>query len=221
MLLYILMMVFGQVIDFSDRCAASTCVIKDLPFGVGVETIDWQMKQKAPYANRVVLNGGSSIHYIGYKFQGMVETYDFNCFFNESGQFGAMSAIFKPSNGDYEYPEILNLYFTLRDQIISSEQYDSVEFQYAFKEPFRGTTEREAIEGIYSYLEDAALKQDKNDRMSKYRFGKVWAKFKHKNNPNVRAVVLLSYIEDHGNTDSQLYVTVSYGDTTILHINGN
>lgn len=221
MLLYILMMIFGQSINYADRCEESGCALDNIPFGLPAETVDWQMKQKAPLAKKFVINGGRSIHYMGYKFQNMVETYDFNVFFNENGRFGAFSAMLKPSVRHYEYPEILNLYFTVRDQIANSGEYDSVDFQYTFKAPYSGTTEKEAMEGSFSNLEDAALKQDKNDRMSKYRFGKVWAKFRNKQYPNIRAVVLLSYIEDHESNDSQLYVTVSYGDTSVIHVSGN
>ena len=213
-MLYILLaLIFGQEIDFTAQCEKGMCVVDNIPFGIGRDAVDWQVGNKAPGAVKTVANAGGTVHYVGYRFEGMVETKDVIFNFNGKGQMNDISVVLSPGEGEYEYPEVVNLYFTLRDQIAISGLYDSVEYVYDFKTPFSGTSEKDAMEGSYSGIEADALRQDRNGRMSQHRFGKIWSIFQNIKRPSVKAILMVSYLEGSNEADSNLYVTLEYKDT--------
>jgi hypothetical protein len=195
MIYMILALMFGQQINFTDECDSGVCVIDNIPFGVGMQTVDWQMSQMAPSAVHEVREGGVVDVYHGYKFMGMQETRDFQFVYTSKGQMQEIGMILTPSIKNSRYPEVMNLYFTLRDAIQHSGLYDSIEFMYAFKNPFNGSTEKDAIEGTFAEDEEDALLQDRNGKMSKYRFGKIWGIFQNKKRHSVKAVISVSIPE--------------------------
>lgn len=196
MILLMMSLLFGQMIDFSDVCDSTPCVIDHIPFGIGRETVDWQMHNIAPLATRSIYDGGMVYHYDGYKFQGIQQTRFVEFIFSSSGFLREIGMFITPTeNGDNEYPEVLNLYFTIRDRLKESGLYDSVEFVYSFKHPYEGTTEREAMKGEFSYLEENALLQDRNGNLSKYRFGKVWSIMKNRKYPHLQVILSVAIQE--------------------------
>lgn len=220
MILLMMTLLFGQMIDFSEECDSTPCVIDHIPFGIGPETVDWQMHNIAPLSTRTVYDGGIVYHYDNYKFQGIQQTRFVEFIFSSSGFLREIGMYLTPSeNGDNEFPEVLNLYFTLRDRIIESGLYDSVEFVYSFRHPYEGTTEREAMNGEFSYLEENALLQDRNGNLSKYRFGKVWSIFKNRKHPKLQ-VILSVAIQEGAATPS---VNIQYIDNRFTkrgHVEG-
>jgi hypothetical protein len=220
MILLMMTLLFGQMIDFSEVCDSTPCVIDHIPFGIGPETVDWQMHNIAPLSTRTVYDGGIVYHYDNYKFQGIQQTRFVEFIFSSSGFLREIGMYLTPSeNGDNEFPEVLNLYFTLRDRIIESGLYDSVEFVYSFRHPYEGTTEREAMNGEFSYLEENALLQDRNGNLSKYRFGKVWSIFKNRKHPKLQ-VILSVAIQEGAATPS---VNIQYIDNRFTkrgHVEG-
>ena len=213
-MLYILLaLIFGQELDFASQCEKGLCVVDNVPFGIGRDAVDWQISNKAPGAVKTATNAGGTLHYAGYRFEGMVETKDVLFNFNGKGQLNDISVVLAPGEGEYEYPEVVNLYFTIRDQMVSSGIYDSVEFMYDFKAPFSGTSEKDAMEGSYSGIEANALRQDRNGRMSPHRFGKIWSIFQNTKRPSVKAILMVSYLEGSDESDNNLYVTIEYKDT--------
>ena len=211
MIYLILTLLFGQQLDLVDDCETAVCVIDNLPFGVGRQTADWQMHYIAPEAVREVREGGAVVAYHGYKFQGIQETRDFQLVFSAKGQLQEMGMILTPTESDNRYPVVMNLYFTLRDAIVASDLYDSVEYMYAFKAPYSGTSEAEAIEGSYSGTEETALEQDRNGKLNKYRFGKVWSIFQNKKNHAVKAILSVSVPEQ----GTQPVVLLQYKDARL------
>ncbi len=213
MILLMLTLIFGQMVDFSEECKSTPCVIDHIPFGIGRETVDWQMHNIAPLAKRSIYDGGIVYHYEGYKFQGIQQTRFVEFIFSSSGFLREIGMFLTPSeNGDNEFPEVLNLYFTLRDRLLESGLYDSVEFVYSFKHPYQGTTEQEAMNGEFSYLEENALLQDRNGNLSKYRFGKVWSIMKNRKYPYLQ-VILSVAVQEGASTPS---VNLQYINTRFI-----
>lgn len=188
MILLMLTMLFGQMIDMSEECQATPCVIDHLPFGVGRETVEWQMHYIAPNAVVKSEDGGMIARYSDYKFQGFIQTRLVDFVFSSDGHLREIGVLLSPDpKGESRYPAVLNLYFTMRDKLVESGLYDSVEYVYSFKNPYMGTTEAEAMNGEFSEQEEDALAQDQNGYLSKYRFGKVWSIFRNKQHPTLTA----------------------------------
>ncbi len=82
-------------------------------------------------------------------------------------------------------------------------------FVYAFKNPYSGTSEKEAIAGEFTGQEEDALAQDRNGNLSKYRFGKVWSILKNRKHPTLE--VILSVATQEGATMPS--VNMQYIDT--------
>lgn len=210
MIYLILSLIFGQMVDFSEVCDSTPCVIDHIPFGVGVETVDWQMHYMAPLATRKVYDGGTVYHYEGYKFQGIQQTRFVEFIFSSKGNLREIGMFLTPSEEMADqYPEVLNLYFTLRDRIVESGLYDSVEYVYSFRNPYEATTEKEAMNGNFTLQEEYALRQDRNGNLSKYRFGKVWSILRNRKHPTLE-VILSVAIQDGATSPS---VNMQYIDT--------
>jgi hypothetical protein len=200
----------GQAVNFQVECDSVPCVIDNIPFGVGRETVDWQMRQIAPLASRTIFDGGIVYHYDGYKFQGIQQSRFVDFIFSTNGALREIGVFLSPTaNDDNRFPEVLNLYFTMRDRIVESRLYDSVEFVYSFKRPYSGTPEKDAIAGDFTGQEEDALIQDRNGNLSKYRFGKVWSIFKNRKHPSLM-VTLSVAIQEGATTPS---VNLQYTDT--------
>lgn len=210
MIYLILSLIFGQMVDYSVECDSAPCVIDHIPFGVGRETVDWQMHNIAPLATRTIYDGGTVYHYDGYKFQGIQQTRFVEFIFSSTGYLREIGMFLTPSEGMAdEFPEVLNLYFTLRDRIVESGLYDSVEYVYSFKTPYEGNTEAEAMKGEFTLLEEDALRQDRNGNLSRHRFGKVWSILRNRKHPTL-AVILSVAIQDGASCPS---VNIQYIDT--------
>lgn len=205
----VLNMFFGQMLDFSEQCTQTVCVIKNIPFGVGRSTVQYQMRYIAPSIAMRESKGSDSYQYKDFKFQGIVQARYTHFVFNPMNQLEEVSINFTPrDNFNSEYPEVINLYFALRERVIESGQYDSVEFVYSFKNPFEGTTEKEAIQGEFTYQEEMALRRDGNGYLNKFRFAKIWSIFKSKKDPDVRLIISVALQEQTQGLD----VSVSYTD---------
>lgn len=209
MLLVLLTLIFGQQINFSAQCDSGRCVVDNIPFGIGRDAVKWQMKYEAPESAPITGDGGEIVQFNGYKFGGMWQSTKTAFIFNGEGLLRNIVTQLVPSTREYEYPEVFNLYMATRDQIQSSGEYDSVEFVYSFKDPYNGTTEKEATEGVFSGLEESALEQDRNGVISKYRFSKVWAVFQNKRRHSLK--VLIAIVKE--DRDSRPSVHLEYIDT--------
>lgn len=209
MILMILALLFGQQIDFKSECDSGKCVINGVPFGILPEAVAWQMNAIAPSDAPKVLDGGATLLYRGYKFHGRSESRFTQFAFNAKGSLMSVSTAMTPSDEPYEFPEVMNLYFALRDEIQNSGLYDSIEFMYSFKEPFLGTSEKDVLEGNFSNLEVAALKQDRNGNLSRYRFAKIWAIFQNKTRHSLKAVLTVAMEEG----DERPRIILNYADT--------
>lgn len=211
MILTLLVILFGQAIGFQE-CAGSNCPFEKTPFGVKSEVVTWNLKNAYPSATCQSIDGGLILGCEGFKYAGMATTDNVDFFFNSNGLFAGYSVSFSPKGMDYEYPEVMNMYFAIRDALIMSGEYDSVAFVYKFKSPFSALDEDDAKKGDFTGMEDNALKQDRSDEMSAHRFGKVWSIFQSKRKASVKCVIQVA--ENLGvNGRTMLHVYLKYKDT--------
>ena len=188
-----LMMIFGQSSEGGPKCDSEVCAIPGTFFGASAPEVMRTMHRLAPDAKSKVLDGGTSIEYFDYKIGGAADARIVLFVFVPDKGLEEVSTWLTPAESGNHYPEVLNLYFELRDAIQSTGLYDSIEFMYSFKNPYHGTTEKEAMAGNFSGDEEAALIQDRNGILGKYRFAKVWAVFQNKRSHSKKLTISVGY----------------------------
>lgn len=197
----------------SDNCDLFGCVAGGIPFGTPKEIVMLKMKQLSESSNIVTEVASNSVHYDKFMYWRHEETTDFSFRFNSNDELDMVNAYLQPQEYS-SYPQLFNLYMQVRDEIVESCRYDSVEFIYKFRDPYGNGTEAEALAGTFTFSEMAALRQDANQKTSKYRYAKVWSIFKSKEHPEISLKVMIAYVQYSNVQDDGAYcVYVEYEDT--------
>lgn len=216
MFLLIIFHIFFSRCDFTQLCQSDGCIYRDIPFGGSSQLVKHQVRELNFHLTPVIDLKSNSISYEGLTFWKYNEVESVTFRFNAVDQLDGVFIYMKPDEKNV-YPELLDLYLDVQEEIIKSGKYDSLEFQYKYKYPFGEGTQKEALDGDYTYQEMDALEQDGTQRLSVRRFGQVYSRFKSKTLP-IELTLMISYVRYLQRPGGHFVVLLSFEDKSRSHI---
>ena len=216
MFLLILIHIFFSRCDFTQLCQSEGCIYNDIPFGASSQLVQYQVRELNFHLTPVIDEKSNSISYEGLSFWKYNEVQSVTFRFNAVDQLDGVFIYMTPDEKNV-YPELLDLYLDVQEEIIKSGKYDSVEFKYAYKYPFGEGTQQEALDGDYTYQEMDALEQDGTQRLSPRRFGQVHSRFQSKTLP-VELTLMISYVRYLQRPGGHFVVLLSFEDKSRSNI---
>lgn len=210
-ILILIWTLFSQSIDMSAQCASNGCIVNGIPFGTGRDLVKWQMRSLAPSTPPHEDGSLDAIGYGNFPFWRWTCVNDIQFGFNSSGELDGIDVFFTPNGKMSQYPELYSLYTEIRDELIASGNYDSVEYRYKFKAPFPESNEVDAEKGEYTYAEMEAMRKDGNLSTSNRKFAQVWSKFKSKVHP-IDVIIQIAYAPYSNTIGGDFVVVLSFKD---------
>ena len=214
-IILLIQLIFAQC-NFTQLCAENGCIYDGIPFGSSPELVKQQIRHINFNIKPVYDVNSKSLLYQGLSFWKYTEVNEVTFRFNDNDELSGVYVYFEPEDRT-KYPELFDLYLDVRQGIEQSGKYDSVEYRYKFKNPYPEATEKEAIDGNFSYQEMDALKQDGSPRISNGRFGQVWSKFKSKNLP-IKVTLMITYVQYLEQSGGHFVDYLAFEDTSRYHI---